>query len=131
MEGGAGHSEQKVLVYTGKEERDTNDNRTKHTLFCSTDLVRACSGVSIRILTRRSRDFHPENFWPILTYTFTKDMPPAITYDPRKHVGVHAERVSHVSSTNYPGHYPNEDHSWDLERFKKVRHGPQARSVFD
>ncbi|KAG2359416.1 hypothetical protein BDR07DRAFT_1472841 [Suillus spraguei] len=46
-------------------------------------------------------------------------MPPAITYDPRKHVGVHAERISHVSSTNFPGHFPNEDHSWDLERFKK------------
>ncbi|KAG2745784.1 hypothetical protein P692DRAFT_20849892 [Suillus brevipes Sb2] len=46
-------------------------------------------------------------------------MPPTIIYDTRKHVGVHAERVSHVSSTNYPGHYPNEDHSWDLERFKK------------
>ncbi|KAG1753197.1 DNA-directed RNA polymerase [Suillus lakei] len=43
----------------------------------------------------------------------------AITFDPRKHVGVHAERVSHVSSTNFPGHYPHEDHSWDLERFKK------------
>ncbi|KAG1811142.1 DNA-directed RNA polymerase [Suillus subaureus] len=46
-------------------------------------------------------------------------MPPAITYDPRKHVGVHPERVSHVSSTNFPGHHPDEDHSWDLERFKK------------
>jgi DNA-directed RNA polymerase I and III subunit RPAC1 len=42
-------------------------------------------------------------------------------YDPREHVGVHAERVSHVSSTNFPGHYPDEDHSWDLERFAKVR----------
>jgi DNA-directed RNA polymerase I and III subunit RPAC1 len=58
-------------------------------------------------------------------------MPPAITYDPRKHVGVHAERVSHVSSTNFPGHHPDEDHSWDLERFRKVRLGPKARSVFD
>jgi hypothetical protein len=50
-------------------------------------------------------------------------MPTASTskFDPRKHVGVHAERVSHVSSTDFPGHYPNEDHSWDLEKFSKVR----------
>ncbi|KAG1746025.1 DNA-directed RNA polymerase [Suillus paluster] len=46
-------------------------------------------------------------------------MPKAITYDPTKHVGVHAERVSHVSSTDFPGHYPGEDHSWNLERFAK------------
>ncbi|KAJ8583209.1 hypothetical protein M405DRAFT_875982, partial [Rhizopogon salebrosus TDB-379] len=48
-------------------------------------------------------------------------MPTASTskFDPRKHVGVHAERVSHVSSTDFPGHYPNEDHSWDLEKFSK------------
>ncbi|KIM67692.1 hypothetical protein SCLCIDRAFT_1209797 [Scleroderma citrinum Foug A] len=40
-------------------------------------------------------------------------------FDPRKHVGVHPERVSHVSSTDYPGHYPEEDDSWDLAKFKK------------
>ncbi|KAI0275302.1 DNA-directed RNA polymerase [Gloeopeniophorella convolvens] len=40
-------------------------------------------------------------------------------YDPRKHVGVLAERVTNVSSTDYPGHYPDEDHSWDLKKFKK------------
>ncbi|KAG1739864.1 DNA-directed RNA polymerase [Suillus paluster] len=39
-------------------------------------------------------------------------MPTAITYDLRKHVWLHAERVSNVSSTNFPGHYPEEDHSW-------------------
>ena len=42
-------------------------------------------------------------------------------FDDRRLVGVHAERVSHVSSTDYPGVYPGEDHSWDLENFKKVR----------
>ncbi|KAL4082088.1 DNA-directed RNA polymerase [Scleroderma yunnanense] len=40
-------------------------------------------------------------------------------FDPRRHVGVHPERVSHVSSTDYPGHYPGEDDSWDLKKFKK------------
>ncbi|KIJ70380.1 hypothetical protein HYDPIDRAFT_122123 [Hydnomerulius pinastri MD-312] len=40
-------------------------------------------------------------------------------YDPRQHVGVHAERVSHVSSTDYPGHYPGEDHSWNLAKWQE------------
>ncbi len=48
---------------------------------------------------------------------------PKSVYDPRRHVGVHAERVSDVSNTEYPGHYPGEDHSWDLEKFKKVSCG--------
>ena len=39
--------------------------------------------------------------------------------DGRRLVGVHAEHVSHVSSTDFPGHYPNEEHSFALERFKK------------
>ncbi|KAG8931513.1 DNA-directed RNA polymerase core subunit rpc40 [Tulasnella sp. 418] len=39
--------------------------------------------------------------------------------DARRHVRLHAERVSDVSSTDYPGVYPNEDHSWDLSNFKK------------
>ena len=43
------------------------------------------------------------------------------SFDPRKHVGVGAERVTHVSSTDYPGVYPGEDHSWSLDRFKEVR----------
>jgi hypothetical protein len=42
-------------------------------------------------------------------------------FDPRKHVGVEAERVTHVSSTDYPGVYPDEDHAWDLQTFKQVR----------
>lgn len=48
-----------------------------------------------------------------------KSLPKSV-YNPRRHVGVHAERVSDVSSTEYPGHYPGEDHSWNLEEFKKV-----------
>ena len=45
---------------------------------------------------------------------------PASVFNPRRHVGVHAERVSDVASTDFPGHYPGEDHSWSLEEFKKV-----------
>lgn len=45
---------------------------------------------------------------------------PQSVYDPRRHVGVHSEWVSDVSNTEYPGHYPDEDHSWDLEKFKEV-----------
>lgn len=40
--------------------------------------------------------------------------------DARRLVGVHAEHVSNVSSKDFPGHYPGEDNSWDLGRFKKV-----------
>lgn len=35
------------------------------------------------------------------------------------HVGI--ERVSNVPSTDFPGYAPDEDQSWDLERFKNVR----------
>lgn len=44
-----------------------------------------------------------------------------INIDSRRLVGVHAEHVSNVSSKDFPGHYPKEDNSWDLERFKQVR----------
>ncbi|KAF9479047.1 hypothetical protein BDN70DRAFT_879200 [Pholiota conissans] len=44
---------------------------------------------------------------------------PAQTFDSRRLVGVHAERVSDVSSRDFPGHYPGEDHSWNLQKFKK------------
>ena len=52
------------------------------------------------------------------------NMPQASTstskYDPRIHVGLSEERVTDVSSTDFPGHHPDEDHSWDLGKFKKV-----------
>jgi hypothetical protein len=35
-------------------------------------------------------------------------------------VGVNAETVTHVSSTDFPGHYPREDHSWNIKNFKEV-----------
>ncbi|KAK6342672.1 DNA-directed RNA polymerases I and III subunit RPAC1 [Orbilia javanica] len=37
----------------------------------------------------------------------------------RRIVGVELERVSNVTSTDFPGHYPGEDHSWNLNEFKK------------
>ncbi|KAI9507811.1 DNA-directed RNA polymerase [Russula earlei] len=40
-------------------------------------------------------------------------------YNPRLHVGLLEELVTNVSSTDFPGHYPDEDHSWDLSKFKK------------
>ena len=46
---------------------------------------------------------------------------PAQTFDARRLVGVHAERVTDVSSRDFPGHHTGEDHSWNLAKFKKVR----------
>ncbi|WQF77601.1 Putative DNA-directed RNA polymerase, 30-40kDa subunit, DNA-directed RNA polymerase, insert [Colletotrichum destructivum] len=37
--------------------------------------------------------------------------------DRRRIVGVNKETVTDVSSTDYPGTYAGEDHSWDLDRF--------------
>ena len=41
-------------------------------------------------------------------------------YNPRRHVGIHPEHISDVSSRDFPGHYPGEDNSWDLDLFRKV-----------
>ncbi|KAF8073513.1 DNA-directed RNA polymerase [Lyophyllum atratum] len=56
--------------------------------------------------------------------------------DPRRLVGVHAERITDVSSTDYPGHYPDEDHSWNLAKFQenlkvKVQRLSQRSIEFD
>ncbi|XP_006455111.1 hypothetical protein AGABI2DRAFT_209410 [Agaricus bisporus var. bisporus H97] len=40
-------------------------------------------------------------------------------FNPRRLVQVGAERVSNVSSTDFPGHYPGEDHSWNLQDFRR------------
>ncbi|ORY80391.1 DNA-directed RNA polymerases I and III subunit RPAC1 [Protomyces lactucae-debilis] len=37
----------------------------------------------------------------------------------RKEVGIQIDRVTDVSSTDFPGHSADEDHAWDLETFKK------------
>ncbi|KAG8218301.1 DNA-directed RNA polymerase [Butyriboletus roseoflavus] len=41
-------------------------------------------------------------------------------FDPKRHVGVHPERVSHVSSTDYPGHLPAQDEAWNFTKFQQV-----------
>ncbi|EJU04104.1 RBP11-like subunit of RNA polymerase [Dacryopinax primogenitus] len=38
---------------------------------------------------------------------------------PHRLVHIASERVSHVSSTDYPGHWPGESYTWDLEFFRK------------
>lgn len=40
--------------------------------------------------------------------------------DARKIVGVNAERVTNTTSTDFPGHYPGEDHTWDLDEFRNT-----------
>lgn len=45
--------------------------------------------------------------------------------DRRKIVGINAETITNVTSTDFPGHYPGEDHSWDIEAFRD-----QFRVVF-
>lgn len=35
-------------------------------------------------------------------------------------VDIHRDYVSNVSSTDFPGNYPGEDHAWDIEKFKKT-----------
>ncbi|KAL8662466.1 MAG: hypothetical protein Q9202_004709 [Teloschistes flavicans] len=40
--------------------------------------------------------------------------------DARKIVGVNAETVTNVTSTDIPGHYPGEDHEWDLDEFRRT-----------
>ncbi|KAK3329773.1 DNA-directed RNA polymerase [Apodospora peruviana] len=36
----------------------------------------------------------------------------------RKIVGINAETVTHVTSTDFPGHYPQEEHFWDINIFR-------------
>ncbi|KAB5536396.1 RNA polymerase Rpb3/RpoA insert domain-containing protein [Coniochaeta sp. 2T2.1] len=37
----------------------------------------------------------------------------------RKIVGINKETVTDVTSTDFPGHYPGENHEWNLEAFEK------------
>lgn len=36
----------------------------------------------------------------------------------KKEVGIEIDRVTDVSSTDFPGHYPGEDNSWDVNKFR-------------
>ncbi|KAJ7349032.1 DNA-directed RNA polymerase [Mycena albidolilacea] len=42
-----------------------------------------------------------------------------MTFDSRRLVGIKAERVTDVSSRDFPGHYPGEDHAWSLDKFRE------------
>lgn len=33
-------------------------------------------------------------------------------------VGINAETITNVTSTDFPGHYPGEDHAWDIDVFR-------------
>ncbi|KAL2001195.1 hypothetical protein VTN02DRAFT_2120 [Thermoascus thermophilus] len=39
--------------------------------------------------------------------------------DRRKLVGINAETVTNISSTDFPGHWPGESHEWSLNKFKR------------
>ncbi|OJD29477.1 dna-directed rna polymerase i and iii subunit [Diplodia corticola] len=51
-----------------------------------------------------------------------KHQPTQQELERRRLVGVHAEHVSNISSTDFPGHFPGEDHKWSLEKFKQNFH---------
>ncbi|KAK4162553.1 DNA-directed RNA polymerase [Cladorrhinum sp. PSN259] len=40
----------------------------------------------------------------------------------RKIVGINLETITNVQSTDFPGHYPGEDHAWDIETFRDGFH---------
>ena len=54
------------------------------------------------------------------------------SFDKRRLVGILPERITNVSNTEFPGHDPKIDHSWNLTKFKKVRSSclPLFNSVF-
>ncbi|RPA86875.1 putative DNA-directed RNA polymerase I and III subunit Rpc40 [Ascobolus immersus RN42] len=39
--------------------------------------------------------------------------------DPRRIIKINEETVTNVAATDFPGHYPGEDHAWDLNLFRK------------
>ncbi|KAI5786382.1 putative DNA-directed RNA polymerase I and III subunit Rpc40 [Peziza echinospora] len=45
---------------------------------------------------------------------------PSADIDPRRVVGVRDEIVQNVTSTDFPGHWPGEDHSWNLKHFERT-----------
>ncbi|KAK9470288.1 DNA-directed RNA polymerase [Dipodascopsis tothii] len=54
----------------------------------------------------------------------------------RNRVGIESDRVTDVSSTDFPGYVPGEDAAWDLEKFKqtfkiKISHLTNMTSTFD
>lgn len=39
--------------------------------------------------------------------------------DRRKTVGINPETVTNITATDFPGHYPGEDHAWSIEKFDR------------
>ena len=56
-------------------------------------------------------------------------MPPQ-TFHKRRLVGILPERITDISNTEYPGHDPKEDFSWNLSEFKKVRCAKPFQTIF-
>lgn len=71
-----------------------------------------CSMTYVKVIIRVC---YRGNLLKFLSFSMSSD------YNPRRLVQVGAERVSNVANTDFPGHYPGEDHSWDLQVFKQVR----------
>ncbi|GAB7354695.1 hypothetical protein MBLNU459_g5115t2 [Dothideomycetes sp. NU459] len=46
-------------------------------------------------------------------------VPSAGEVEKRRLVGINPETVSSVAATDFPGHYPGEDNSWDIDRFRE------------
>ncbi|KAI9760074.1 MAG: hypothetical protein M4579_001907 [Chaenotheca gracillima] len=44
--------------------------------------------------------------------------PSAEELEQRRRVGVNFETVTNVSSTDFPGHWPHENHAWSLQKFR-------------
>jgi hypothetical protein len=76
----------------------------------------ASEHVAVLFFTKNLIHPRPSSKMPARASTHAQSL-----YNPRRHIGVHAEHVSDVSSTDFPGHYADEDNSWDLVKFKKVR----------
>ncbi|KAA8906293.1 DNA-directed RNA polymerase [Sphaerosporella brunnea] len=47
-------------------------------------------------------------------------MPSAKSSNRRNIVGVNAETVTNVTSNDFPGHWPGEDHSWNVSKFRET-----------
>ncbi|KAL4921389.1 DNA-directed RNA polymerase [Aspergillus aurantiobrunneus] len=45
-------------------------------------------------------------------------VPSAEELERRRIVDIHAETVTNIPSTDFPGHWPGESHEWSLDRFK-------------
>jgi DNA-directed RNA polymerase I and III subunit RPAC1 len=54
--------------------------------------------------------------------TYTMARPSQEELEQRRKIGINPETVTHVVSTDFPGHWPGEDHSWNLEHFKNNFH---------